>query len=260
MLLLAALAVTAPSVVLSAAPPMIVKLQLATLRETGTVVGRLSGVGTVGAIAGTFLTGFVLVRLLTSDAILVSTGALLVVGLALAAYLRRGDRYHCASVVADPTYLEFNYVHAIASVLDTVAPTGAPLDVLHLGGGGLTLPRYLEATTRPGGRNVVLEVDPGVAEIALGLRPPTGPDLDLRIVDARVGLRELPGGSYDVVVGDAVGGVSVPWHLTTRETVLDVRRTLRPGGVYALNVIDYPPASLARAELPQSAACSSTSW
>ena len=300
-LLLAALAVFAPSVVLSAVPPMVVKLQLATLRETGTVVGRLSGVGTVGAIAGTFLTGFVLVRLLTSNAILVSTGALLlVVGLALAAYLRRADRqlvlgtvvvalfgatltvvvggpcgvetrYHCASVVADPerptgqvlvldtlrhsyvdaadpTYLEINYVNAIASVLDTVAPAGAPLDVLHLGGGGLTLPRYLEAT-RPGGRNVVLEVDPGVAEIGLGLRPPTGPDLDLRIVDARVGLRAQPTGSYDAVVGDAFGGVSVPWHLTTRETVLDVRRTLRPGGVYALNVIDYPPASFARAEL-----------
>jgi hypothetical protein len=41
----------------------------------------------------------------------------------------------------------------------------------------------------------------------------------------------------------------VPWHLTTKEFVDDVRRVLRPDGVYALNVIDYPPDRLIRAEV-----------
>jgi predicted membrane-bound spermidine synthase len=57
-LLIAAVAVFAPAALLSAVPPMVVKLRLATLAETGTVVGRLSAVGTTGAIAGTFLAGF----------------------------------------------------------------------------------------------------------------------------------------------------------------------------------------------------------
>ncbi len=49
---------------------------------------------------------------------------------------------------------------------------------------------------------------------------------------------------------DAFGGVSVPWHLTTRELVADVRRVLRPDGVYLVNVIDYGPQALfAKAEV-----------
>lgn len=300
-LLLAGLAVFLPAAVLSAVAPMVVKLQLASLTETGTVVGRLSGVGTLGAIAGTFLTGFVLVSRLSSSTILVSTGVLLfLAGLALAVALRVADRllvagaaalavlgsglaavadpqcdvettYHCARVgadpdrpsgqvlmldtlrhsyvdAADPTYLEFNYVNAIASVADVLAPSGEPIDSLHIGGGGLSLPRYLDAT-RPGGRTVVLEVDAGVADVAVGLSPPVDPALDLRIVDGRVGLAAQPAAAYDLVVGDAFGGLSVPWHLTTVQTVRDVRRTLRPDGVYALNLIDYPPADFARAEL-----------
>ena len=60
---------------LSAVPPMVVKLQLASLAETGAVVGRLSGIGTLGGIAATFLTGFVLVALFPTSGILVATGA-----------------------------------------------------------------------------------------------------------------------------------------------------------------------------------------
>jgi len=50
------------------------------------------------------------------------------------------------------------------------------------------------------------------------------------------------------VVGDAFGGLAVPWHLTTREMVAEVARVLTPGGVYVLNVIDFPPLDFARAE------------
>ena len=50
------------------------------------------------------------------------------------------------------------------------------------------------------------------------------------------------------MIGDAFGHLVVPWHLTTRELVADVQRVLKPGGVYALNIIDYPPLSFIRAE------------
>src|SRR5918994_6158093 len=49
----AAAAVIVPGLLLSAVTPIVTKLRLASLAETGSVVGRLSGIGTTGAILGT---------------------------------------------------------------------------------------------------------------------------------------------------------------------------------------------------------------
>ncbi|TYP89983.1 fused MFS/spermidine synthase [Blastococcus xanthinilyticus] len=303
-LLLAAVAVVVPAALLSAVPPMVVKLQLASLDETGSVVGRLSGIGTLGGIAATFATGFVLVAILPSSVILVATGGITVAtGLAVALLLRRGSggrpvpagllvlavaggglaavaptpceaetAYHCARVVADPandsgrvllldtlrhsyvdledpTHLEFQYVRAIAAVTDAVFPPGEPLSALHVGGGGLTLPRYL-AEVRPGTESLVVEVDPGVVAMdreQLALQ--TSAELRVRVADGRVGLAEEQVGERDLVVGDAFGGLSVPWQLTTREALELVDRALADDGVYAVNLIDHPPLSFVRAEL-----------
>lgn len=151
--------------------------------------------------------------------------------------------------VDDPTHLEFSYARTVADVLAVVAPPGRPVDVLHVGGGGFTLPRYLTAT-RPGSTNVVLELDPELVALArrqLGLV--TGPDLRVETGDARLTLRREPRGVYDVVVGDAFGGLAVPWHLTTVEFLEQVRGRLEPGGVYVMNLIDFPPLGFARAEV-----------
>jgi spermidine synthase len=87
----------------------------------------------------------------------------------------------------------------------------------------------------------VVEVD----RERLGLQ--TGPLLDVRVEDGRLGLRRLAADSRDLVVGDAFGGVSVPWHLTTREAMGDVRRVLTPEGVYVANIIDHGALAFARA-------------
>jgi spermidine synthase len=69
-----------------------VKLQLADLRRTGQVVGRLSGIGTLGGITATLLTGFVLVAALRSTVILLALAlALGLVGIGLGWYLRRQE-------------------------------------------------------------------------------------------------------------------------------------------------------------------------
>ncbi|SFO91297.1 hypothetical protein SAMN05660464_1512 [Geodermatophilus dictyosporus] len=305
-LLLAAVAVVVPAALLSAVPPMVVKLQLATLDETGAVVGKLSGIGTLGGIAATFVTGFLLIAVFPSSGILVGTGLVTVVaGVAVGVLLRRSaaggagrvpagllllavagsllaavaptpceeeTAYHCARVVADPerdggrvlvldtlrhsyvdlddpTHLEFEYVRAIAAVTDAMAPAGEPLSALHLGGGGATVPRYL-AQVRPGTVSRVLEVDPGVVEIdreQLGLVESA--DLEVRIGDARVGLGAEAGDTRDLVVGDAFGGLSVPWQLTTVEALGLVDRALTDDGVYVANLIDHPPLGFVRAEL-----------
>ena len=301
-------AAVGPSVlVLSTVTPGVVKLRLRTLAETGSTVGRLSALGTLGALAGTFLTGFFLLSALPVSRVLLAVGVLLVVlGLVLAVLLprRSGDavtrvgtepllvlavagavsaqvllatdssceretRYYCASVVADaqrpsgrtlvldglqhsyvdladPAHLEFSYTQRFGDVL-AERPAG-PVDVLHLGLGGGTFPRHV-AQVRPGSRSTVLEVDPGVLDLdrdRLGLV--TGPDLQVRVGDARTSIARLPSAAYDVVVGDAFGSLAVPWHLTTREMVAQVRRVLRPGGTYVLNVIDNPPNAFAAAE------------
>ena len=41
----------------------------------------------------------------------------------------------------------------------------------------------------------------------------------------------------------------MPWHLTTSEWLDEVKRVLKPGGLYALNVIDLEPLEFLKAEL-----------
>ena len=154
------------------------------------------------------------------------------------------DLRHSYVDLEDPTHLEFAYARWMGALIDARRPR----DAVFIGGGGFTLPRYLAATV-PGARSVVLEVDRKLVDLdrrELGLR--TSPALRVRVGDARQTLRDVRSGSADLVVGDAFGGLSVPWHLATRELVEDVHRVLRPGGLYTLNLIDYGPLGFARAE------------
>jgi MFS family permease len=307
-LLLAAMAVFLPAFLLAGITPLVVKLQLGDLRQTGAVVGRLSSVGTLGAITATLATGFIFVAAVpTSWIILTLAGVLAVVGFVLGWWLRVSmlgtsrtllaviglvgaglgataptpcdveTAYHCARVeddparpggrtlilnsaphsyvdLNDPTHLEFAYVQWIGAVIDVMRTRGTPIDALHLGGGGFTVGEYV-AATRPGSHQLVLELDGDLVRLdrrKLGLQ--TGPDLRVRIGDARVNLATQPTAGYDLVVGDAFGHLIVPWHLATREMAADVARVLRADGVYTQNVIDYPPDRFIRSELATVAA------
>ena len=149
----------------------------------------------------------------------------------------------------DPTLLEFRYTRLLGDIADGLAPSGSTITALHVGGGGFTLPRYIEAT-RPGSEHRILELDPVVLEVAteeLGFE--ASETMEVVIGDGRLAIAAEPDDRYDLVIGDAFGGVAVPWHLTTTEFVSEVGRTLRPGGIYAANIIDHPPLELARAQL-----------
>ena len=148
----------------------------------------------------------------------------------------------------DPTHLEYDYVRGVVATIDTAFPPGVPLRAHHLGGGGLTVPHYLTAT-RPGTRSTVSEIDSGVLRLdreRLGLG--RDDEIEVTVEDGRLGLDRLGAGRLDLVVGDAFGGVSVPWHLTTREAVETIERVLDDDGVYVLNVIDSGSMDFARAE------------
>ena len=301
---LAALGFFAPSALLSASTPLVVKIQLGALDHTGRVVGQLSALATAGSLVGVFATGFVLVAEFATTPVVIAVGSLLVaagvgaVGHSSAAAcpgaplplarsspscrqvspsppagratwrppttartcaLIRRDRpgaRSCSTTSATPTSTSpiprtssSSYVQILGDVVDAIAPPGEPVDAVHLGGGGFTVPRYL-AASRPGSTSVVLELDPGIVDVAedeLGLVL----DEDLRVVtgDGRVALADVATDSADLVVGDAFGGRAVPWHLTTTEFASDIQRVLRDGGIYAQNIIDQPPLDFLRAEV-----------
>src|SRR5690554_1883667 len=100
----------------------------------------------------------------------------------------------------DPEYLEFEYMQQMAAVLDRVAPVRAPLTVVHLGGAGCSLARYVHAT-RPRSRQVAVEIDPLLAEHArTWFELPRSPSLRIRVGDARTVLEAMASSSADVVV------------------------------------------------------------
>src|SRR4051812_11730631 len=128
----------------------------------------------------------------------------------------------------DPSHLEFEYVRRMGHVLDLAAEEGRPIDVVHLGGGALTLPRYV-AVTRPGSRQRVVEIDQPLTDLVRAHLPlPRGARVRVRAADARAGLEALSTGSADVVVSDVFAGARTPGHLTSVEYAQQARRVLRP--------------------------------
>lgn len=141
-----------------------------------------------------------------------------------------------------PDDLVFEYVALLALALDVCAPEPAParLAVTHVGGGGLTLPRWVQHT-RPGSPQVVLEPDAGLtAQVRRELPLPRGHRIRVRPVDGRTGVAALATGSADAVVLDAYAGGRVPPELGTLEFLTDCARVLSPGGVLLANVADEP--------------------
>ncbi len=149
----------------------------------------------------------------------------------------------------DPGYLDFEYVRRLGHVIDTAAPAGQPLQVLHLGAGALTLARYV-AATRPGSRQLAAEIDAALVDLIRARLPlRRGWSVRVRVGDARRVLESQPAGSFDVVISDVFAGGRTPAHLTSAEFTAAVRRALRVTGVFAGNVADGPPLAHARAQV-----------
>ena len=298
-----------PSCLLGTISPLLVKLTLRDLTRSGDVVGKIYAVSTAGSILGTFATGFYLVSLFGTRAIvlgvsvllfllailfgdwrwrgragrwaapavllaavIVSAG-LLVNGGKLTTECLRETNYYCIKVndeeqggepvkvlvldhlvhsynsLTNPERLVYGYEFVYAALTEYLASLhpDQPLRTLFLGGGGYTFPRYVESRYRNSVVDVI-EIDPEVTEVAverLGLNP-DGIIRSLNL-DARQAVEEMPASQvYDVILGDAFHGFSVPYHLTTRAFNDRLKSHLSPDGIYMLNIIDGRSGDFAR--------------
>ena len=282
-----------PSVILGMVSPVVIKLRLRDLSQTGNVVGKIYAVSTAGSIFGVFVTGFALIQWFGTRPILLGVAVFLVlmavvfgnlwrmrvVG-AAALVLFAGiagmgfatdsletecqveSNYFCIKVrereiegrevrtlaldrlvhsyvdLDDHTFMVYGYEKVFADIATMVGHSKPGFSALYIGGGGYTMPRFLELEY-PASRQEVIEIDPAVTRVSheyLGL------PLDTRIIthneDARMKIPQLEAGGYDIVIGDAFDDVSVPYHLTTLEFNEQVKRLLKDDGIYAVNVVD----------------------
>ncbi|MEU4214554.1 fused MFS/spermidine synthase [Actinoplanes sp. NPDC026623] len=151
--------------------------------------------------------------------------------------------------LADPTHLEFEYIRRMAAAIDLIAPPGTPLRVLHLGGGALTLPRYV-AATRPGSPQRVVEIDGPLVELVREALPwDAKAKLRVRVGDAREAITGMRDAGYDLVVVDVFAGTRTPAHLASVEFIREVARVLAPDGRLIANVADGPPLRYARTQV-----------
>lgn len=178
--------------------------------------------------------------------------------------------------LADPTIVDFDYARHIARVIDAQAAEGVPLVCIHLGGGALTLPRYVQAT-RPGSVQYVVESEEQRTVHLLGILPlASGSDLRFVFGDARAVVDALAAGESsdgagagsDSAGSDAEGGgppaASAPWtaadvtvvdlwagstiaaRVASREFYARLAALSAPDGVLAVNLLHRPGSSYVR--------------
>ena len=146
----------------------------------------------------------------------------------------------------DPRRLEFDYLEQMAVVVDTAAPVGEPVRLVHIGGAAMSLARYV-AATRPRSAQLVFEPD---AELTAFVRThlPLPPRSGVRVrgMGGRSGVAGLRDGYADLLIVDAFVGPRTPAELTTLECWTELRRVLATSGTVIVNITDRGPLDYAR--------------
>lgn len=151
---------------------------------------------------------------------------------------------HSAIDLNDPAFLHYPHEKIQGDMIrwatELAESQGRRARVLIIGGGGYSLPRWIESQEDLRQTEIdVVEIDPGVTQVArdhLGLSKETR--IQSHHLDGRQFVRNAAEGAYDVIIQDAVNDFSVPSHLMTLEYNHLIRRLLKKDGVYLLTVID----------------------
>ncbi len=143
-----------------------------------------------------------------------------------------------------PELLVFEYTQHVAMVLEHTllsAPTDRRLRIVHIGGAGLTLPRWV-AWRRPGTAQIVCEPDEELtSEVRRKIPLPTRSGIKVRAVDGRSGVGVMPADFAEAVIVDAFDGARVPAELVSGEFLDEAQRIGRDESLVIFNVTDRAP-------------------
>jgi spermidine synthase len=146
---------------------------------------------------------------------------------------------HSCSDPIDPLHLQYRYIQSYKELVRWQASKRESFKTLFIGGGGYTFPRFIEATY-PNAEIDVVEIDPVVTQVSLRY---LGVSRTSRIQtfneDARwFVINRKEEGRYDFIFEDAFNDLSIPYHLTTKEFAMELKRLLKQDGLLLTNVID----------------------
>ena len=132
-----------------------------------------------------------------------------------------------------PDELVFWYTQEMANIVEAVPHKE---NILVLGGGTFTLPRYL-AKTYPTANIEVVEIDPGLLPIARQYFAYTDPsNITIHFDDARTFLNRT-NTVYDIILIDVYNDSEVPFSLVTAEYSAALRKHTNSKTVVAVNMI-----------------------
>jgi spermidine synthase len=146
---------------------------------------------------------------------------------------------HSYTNIHDPLHLEYDYLRIYEELMKWQSDLRPSFKTLFVGGGGYTFPRYIEAMY-PQAEIDVVEIDP---EVTKAVQRYLGVSESSRIrsynEDGRwFVMNATEHEKYDFIFGDAFNDLSIPFHLTTKEFALELKRILKPDGLLMTNVID----------------------
>lgn len=148
--------------------------------------------------------------------------------------------YHSNLDLDGEPKLNFDYAKRVAYLADHFFDVGAPISVLHLGGGALSIPRYLEAT-RPNSKQVVVEVEEDVVTFVEEHFPlPSDTNIELIYADA-ANIGTLLGPTppaFDLIICDVYMGYLAPTERKAVEFYASLQNLLSENGVVVVNAVD----------------------
>jgi spermidine synthase len=145
--------------------------------------------------------------------------------------------------------LDFEYLQWMAAAVQTCFDATTPLRALHLGAGGCALAWHWDVT-RPGSRQVAVEIDAELAGLARSwFALPRAPRLRIQVGDAACVITGRRDASADVVVRDVFANGVTPAALAATPFLAHARRVLAPGGLYLANVASGPGRAVLAAEV-----------
>lgn len=238
---------------------------LGTLAAGYVFISWIGSAGTVLAVAllyGALAVAFLPRRRVAAAAILAAAAGGVAATGALASPCRTESGYYCLRVedfsaesgrdsavlvldhlghgindAAEPRLLYSSYLH-FADELAKRRFGPESISAFFIGGGAFTLPRAW-AADYAAPRLHVAEIDPAVTELVKRDMWLDGGKIIVDHRDARVALQSLPREpQFDVVFGDAFHDIGIPPHLVTAEFHAEIAARLKPGGFYAINVIE----------------------